>query len=65
MRLIDMAEFKIHLTWAITTVLCCFMIFGALAWSASPTTWTLRLEMDNNTRIAVESLNQTYAQIPK
>ena len=53
----------VHLIWAITTVISLFIIFSSLAWMNTPATWTFRIEMDNNTLEAIQSLNETTSQI--
>jgi len=44
-----------NLIWAITIFLICLIISGALIW-ISYNLWTLRFEMDENTKEPIESI---------
>lgn len=52
-------EVLITLIWAvaITSVIC--GLYLTMAWVYSPTAWTFRIEMDNNTKEAIQSINYT------
>ena len=52
----------IHLTWAISFFLVVLIICSSLLW-INHNSWTLRFEMDNNTREAIESIEYPIANI--
>jgi hypothetical protein len=45
-----------HLVWAITTFSIILMICGAIIW-INYNSWTIRFEMDDNTKEAIESMD--------
>ena len=51
-----------HLIWAISLVLIVFTICGTLIY-INNNSWTVRFEMDNNTREAIESIEYPIANI--
>ncbi len=51
-----------HLIWAVTIVSIVAMICGTLIW-INYNSWTVRFEMDNNTRDAIESIEYPIANI--
>ena len=50
-----------HLIWAVTIFLIVVMLCGTLVW-INYNSWTLRFEMDNNTKEAIQSINWSGIQ---
>ena len=51
-----------HLIWAISLILTVSIICGTLLW-INHNSWTVRFEMDNNTKEAIESIEYPMVNI--